>query len=211
MAPAVEYTLEEEASFLGPVFESAGDSFHLVGHSFGGAVALKAALRLRGRLRSLTLYEPALFALLLSHAPDNPATREIIRLAESTSRLADSGRHEAAAEEFVDYWFRKGTWAAMRDEVRADIRKRMGRTRQRWDALLRDPIRLPDIASIDVATLFLSGKNSLLPARALAELLVQTLPRVRSVDIEGVGHMAPLTDPDRVNPLIDAFLQEAGA
>jgi hypothetical protein len=30
---------------------------------------------------------------------------------------------------------------------------------------------------------------------------------VRVEEIDGVGHMAPLTHPDRVNPLIERFLE----
>jgi pimeloyl-ACP methyl ester carboxylesterase len=37
-------SLADEVSFLDPVLAAAGDRFHLVGHSYGGAVALKAAL-----------------------------------------------------------------------------------------------------------------------------------------------------------------------
>jgi pimeloyl-ACP methyl ester carboxylesterase len=33
------------------------------------------------------------------------------------------------------------------------------------------------------------------------------LPRVRIEEIEGVGHMAPVTHPDTVNPLIERFLE----
>jgi pimeloyl-ACP methyl ester carboxylesterase len=36
--------LDDEISLLEPAFRSAGDPFHLVGHSYGGAIALKAAL-----------------------------------------------------------------------------------------------------------------------------------------------------------------------
>lgn len=209
LPPEVEYTLDEEVTFLGPVFQASGERFHLIGHSFGGAVALKAALRHRERVQSLTLFEPTLFALLISSAPDSPATREIIRHTESTSRLADLGHFEAAAEEFVDYWFQSGAWGAMREDVRADILGRMGFVRQRWDALLRDPVVRSDVASIDVRTLYLMGEKSNLPTRALGKLLIDVIPRVRGIDIEGVGHMAPLSDPGRVNALIDDFLQEA--
>ncbi len=208
ISSAINYDLEEEVTFLAPVFEAAGASFHLVGHSFGGAVAIKAALRYRGRVLSLTLFEPTLFTLLVSTAPASSATQEILDHTEDTSRLADLGHHEAAAEHFIDYWFKRGAWAETREEVRADILARMPLLRQRWDALLRDPVALSDIASIDVPALCLRGETSNAPARALSELLIRNLPCVRTFEVPGVGHMAPLSHPALVNPYIKEFLEQ---
>ena len=36
--------LDDEVALLRSVFLAAGDRFHLIGHSYGGAIALKAAL-----------------------------------------------------------------------------------------------------------------------------------------------------------------------
>jgi pimeloyl-ACP methyl ester carboxylesterase len=202
----VTYTLDEEVRFLDPVFEAAGEAFHLLGHSYGGAVALKAALRHRMRLRSLTLFEPVLFSLLIAAAPQSEATREILCLAQSTTDLAGRGDFDAAAREFVDYWFEPGRWASTREEARAPIRAAMNLAGRRWQALFNDPARLADLRLIDVPTLFLVAQNSRPPARALSELLIRTLPNARSVEISGVGHMAPLVNPGQVNPLIESFL-----
>lgn len=46
-----------------------GDGAHLVGHSFGGCVALAAAARDPSKVRSLTLIEPAMAALAIHRAP----------------------------------------------------------------------------------------------------------------------------------------------
>ena len=206
----VTYTLDEEVRFLDPVFEAAGERFHLLGHSYGGAVALKAALRHRTRLRSLMLFEQVLFSLLIADAPRSRATREILRLAQSTTGLAERGDFDAAAREFVDYWFEPGRWASMREEARAPIRAAMNLTGLRWQALFNDPVPLEDLRLIDVPTLFLVAQNSRPPARALSALLIRTLANARSVEISGVGHMAPLVDPSRVNPLIESFLAGEG-
>lgn len=206
--PDLPYTLDEEVRFLEPVFERAGEAFHLVGHSYGGAVALKAALRHRRRLRSLALFEPVLFSLLVAAAPRSDATREILAIADSTTDLARRGELEAAAREFVDYWFGAGRWDAMREEARAPVRAGMSRAGVRWRALLEDRAPLAELQRIDVPTLFLMAENSRPPARAVSELLIRALPHARSVEIGGVGHMAPLFDAERVNPLIESFLAD---
>ena len=56
--------LRDEVAFLEPVLARAGAPLALVGHSYGAAVALIAALAHPGRVRAIALYEPTLFALL---------------------------------------------------------------------------------------------------------------------------------------------------
>jgi pimeloyl-ACP methyl ester carboxylesterase len=209
--PDRPYSLDEEVAFLDPAFEAAGEPFHLVGHSYGGAVALKAALRHRGRLESLVLFEPVLFSLLLTHAPQGDAALEILRLADRTTHFAARGDLDAAAREFVDYWFQPGMWAVMREEVRSPIRASMTFAKPRWDALLKDPVPLGELGRLDIRTMLLVAQNSTLASRTLSALVAGALPNARTTDLHGVGHMAPLINPDRVNPLIEAFLREQPA
>jgi pimeloyl-ACP methyl ester carboxylesterase len=42
----------------------------------------------------------------------------------------------------------------------------------------------------------------------VARLLAKTLPRVTAIEIEGVGHMGPITHPDRINTLIERYLTD---
>ena len=63
------FSMDDELALLEPVFRSAGERFHLVGHSYGGAIALKAALAHTGRIASLAIFEPVLFSILLAGRP----------------------------------------------------------------------------------------------------------------------------------------------
>lgn len=56
--------LQDELDLMEPVLAAAGDSFSLVGHSYGAAVALIAALRHPEKVTSLVVSEPTLFALV---------------------------------------------------------------------------------------------------------------------------------------------------
>jgi pimeloyl-ACP methyl ester carboxylesterase len=198
--------LDDELALLQPVFEAAGERFHLVGHSFGGAVALKAALSERGRLLSLVLYEPVLFSVLVADAPHSPAAREILAVRDDTTQLVDAGQLVAAAQRFVDYWIGAGTWAATPPARQAALAASMPSVIPEWHAAFNEPTPLLAFAAVDVPTLLLTGTRSTASARAVVRLLASVLPSVHVEAVEGVGHMAPLTHPERINPLIEQFL-----
>jgi len=56
--------LRDEVELIEPVLSRASSPLALIGHSYGAAVALVAALTNPGRVRAMALYEPTLFALI---------------------------------------------------------------------------------------------------------------------------------------------------
>jgi pimeloyl-ACP methyl ester carboxylesterase len=199
--------LDDELALLSPVFRAAGDRFHLIGHSFGGAIALKAALADGDRLISLVLYEPVLFSVLTADAPESAAAREILAVRDDTIRLVDEGNLNASAQRFVDYWMGDGSWAATPEPRRPVLAAAMRAVKSEWHAAFYEPAPLSAFAAVNVPTLFLTGTKSKASALAVARLMTGVLPCVRVEEIEGAGHMAPVTHPDTVNPLIERFLE----
>ena len=87
--------LRDEAALIEPVLARAGSPLALVGHSYGAAVALIAALKNPGRVRALALYEPTLFALLDAEAPA-PNEAEGVRDTVARASVALSWRPQRA-------------------------------------------------------------------------------------------------------------------
>src|SRR6516165_11638941 len=58
------FTLADEAARTIDVIDRSVNKVHLVGHSYGGGVALHVALARPARIASLSLYEPSAFHLL---------------------------------------------------------------------------------------------------------------------------------------------------
>ena len=194
--------IDDQIAFLASAFERAGERFHLVGHSYGGAIALKAALRFTARLKSLVLYEPVLFSVLLSAAPQSDAAREIVAVRNDVV----SGDPEVAARRFIDYWMGGGTWAATPEARRATLVDAVKGQKPEWHSAFNEPTPLEAFAALDVPTLLMTGTGSTAAARSVARLVGGVLPRVRVEEIEGLGHMAPVTHPGEINARIERFL-----
>lgn len=203
-----ELQLDDEIALLEPVFRSAGDSFHLIGHSYDGAIALKAALKNPERLRSLVLYEPVLFGALVAERPADPATLEILAVRDDTVRAVTLGDLEAAAKRFVDYWPGRGSWAGVPKTRRPALADGTRNVKAEWHAVFDEPTPLSAFAAIDVPTLFLTGSESPASTRSVPRLLCEVLPRVTVVEFEGLGHTGPVTHSERVNEVIGRFLKE---
>ncbi len=199
-------SLADEVTLLAPVFAAAGAGFHVIGHSYGGAVALMAALANPGRIESVILFEPVLFSVLIAEDPTQAAAREITAVRDDTVAALESGKLDASGARFVDYWMGAGTWAGMPEPRREAVATAMRTVKAEWHAAFMEPTPLSAFAALDVPILYLTGSESPASSGGVARLLTKTLPRVTAIEVEGVGHMGPVTHPERVNPLIESFL-----
>jgi len=203
-----EISLAAEAALVAALIERLDQPVHLVGHSFGGAVALRLAQERPELLKSLVLIEPVAFHLLRAgDAIDAQAFDEISRVADGVARSLACGDFQGGFGRFVDYWSGEGAWTAVPEDKRGPLATRLGKVALDFWSALNDPTRLGDLAELDVPTLVIRGGTSPLPVRRIAWHLGRTLPRVQLETIDCAGHMAPLTHAADVNALIAAHLE----
>jgi len=198
--------LRDEAALLDPVFARAGSPFTLVGHSYGAAVALIAALQRPERIRALLLYEPALFAWVDAESPP-PNDAQGIRdtVAAAVAALA-AGDRSAAAEVFIDYWMGAGAWSRMPEPRRAPIEACIANVQGWADALFDEPTPLSAVRALEMPVLLMVGTRSPASSRAVARLLTGAFQNLQLIEFDGLGHMGPITHPEVVNAAIETFL-----
>ena len=205
-------TLRDEAELLEPVFERAGPGpMTLVGHSYGAAVALVAAVLQPARVRALALYEPTLFALLDAESPPPNAADGIRAAVAGSQRALAGGDGSEAARCFIDYWMGDGAWARTPDARKGPIQESVANVSHWASALLGETTPLHAFAQLQVPVLYMTGGKSPASSLGVARLLTQALPQVQVVEFERLGHMGPVTHPDDVNEAIARFLMEKRA
>ena len=203
------FQLEDEVALLEPVFAQAGDGFALVGHSYGAAVALKAAVALPGRVRSLALYEPTLFSLIdAQSSPPNDADGIRNAAAAAVMALGNNDLSEAARC-IVDFWSGEGTWDRTPEQIRKPIMQSMTNAPYWTNAMFQDSTSLEEFSGLGIPVLYMIGKDSPAASRGVANLLTKTLPMVSVVEFEGMGHMGPISHPGVINDVIRRFLNAA--
>jgi pimeloyl-ACP methyl ester carboxylesterase len=182
-----------------PLFaELLGDGAHLVGHSYGAVIALLAAARRPGAVRSLTVSEPGCLRL----AQGVPAVDEMIADGE---RLFREG--VALDDELFLRLFRSGAGSAHQtpNELPEELLRGvelLKRERPPWEA----DIPLERLAAAGFPVLVISGDHS--PAfEAVCDALADGLSAERAV-IPGRGHTIPSTG-EPYNRLLEDFLSAA--
>jgi len=165
---------------------------HLVGHSYGGLVALHAA-RI-APVRSLSLFDPVAFGQLGEADGDARAILDALDLRWDTP--------ERWLRTFVEFWSGIGAWDGLREESRAEFRRVAWVIQEGVRTLVADKTTF----QLDVPALLMTGEHSPLPARRVVERLAQAFPRARHVVVPGVGHLGPVTRARDVNAHIVAAL-----
>ena len=204
------FSLADEARIVGALVQRAGGAAHVVGHSYGGAVALHYALRHGASVLSLALIEPVAFHLLRENeATDAAAYAEIAAVAARVQRAFIDGDTEGGMARFVDYWSGPGAWATIPVAKRPALAARLRKVGLDFRAAFEEPTRLQDCWPLFMPTLLVQGGASPLPTRRVCGQLARVVHDARLEVVEGAGHMLPLTHAERVNAIVAGHLDGA--
>lgn len=198
--------LADEAAAVSVLLGNEDKPVHIVGHSYGGAVALKLALEPRIRLQSLTLIEPVAFYLLQRDTQEAELYDEVCRIGDSVRQSIACGDYWGAMGRFIDYWNGSGTWDRLAEDKRAALAARAPKVALDFYTTTTEDTSLSVYCSIAAPALILRGERTPAPTRRIADLLAQTIPGSDYQTVPGAGHMAPLTHADFVNATIRRHL-----
>jgi len=173
---------------------------HLVGHSYGAALALAAARELGPKVQSIVLVEPVAFNLLrVEHRPE---WAEVERLGMAVLTAVADGDDRDAAAAFMRYWLGRFRWWLSPERFKAAITATMPKVALEFTIAIDAPTRLHDYSSVTAPTLLIVGSKTREPARAVVDMLGATLPNATVKVLRGAGHMSPFTHPSELNRLI---------
>lgn len=180
------------------------EPMHLVGHSYGGFLALKLAIAEPSLVKSIAAYEPVAFGIL--DEVDDADARAALSLVKRTWDPDASGTDETWLAAFVDWWNGNGAWSRLPEETRAAMRSVGWKVFQEVLSLAADRTNRATYATITAPTLLLGGSLSPLTERRVVENLASALPHASAQFFDGVGHMGPITHARVVNEAIEKHL-----
>jgi pimeloyl-ACP methyl ester carboxylesterase len=195
---ALPTTLAEEIEALSPRLSESGDPLHIVGHSYGGALAFKIATdpRYASRVRSLTLIEPVLPTILMESGSDRRLYEHFARLGYAIYEDLWKGCSMEAIEKFLTFWRGSGPEERLSSNALA--------------RLVEQAEKLAfDFASIRVPTLLISGGLSPYLTQRVVGRLASTISGADTKYLPAAGHMLAISHAPSINPDIARHIARA--
>jgi pimeloyl-ACP methyl ester carboxylesterase len=188
-------TIETELALIESVVAqlAPGRPIHLVGHSYGGVVALALALKGSVPIREMSLFEPVATWVL-------DAVGDAAMQARVDAFLARY-RHDAAAgvpdtwAQVLAFWGGADDAAQWPPHVREGMAKLMPNNLRHWDICTRSPHGQADLQALSVPTRIAHGSASNDVARAIAAHLAAQLPHSRLYEVAGASHTLVTSHP----------------
>ena len=204
-------TLAKEAELLGDRLADATGPIHLIGHSYGGAVAFKIAAdpAFAGRLRSLTLIEPVLPTLLGDNAADLRLHDRFAFVALNVCEDLWKGSVLEAIDKFTEFW----NGSAPREALSENARIRMIEQAYKLAFDFTSAFAERDVAGaaalLRVPTLLLSGGLSPYLTQRIVARLADLIDGAQVRHLPAAGHMLPMTHASTINPQIVRHIARA--
>ncbi|HEX9718230.1 MAG TPA: alpha/beta hydrolase [Ramlibacter sp.] len=185
-----------------------GGPAHVIGNSFGAAIALNLALQRPDMLRSLVVHEPPLFSLLEGDPAVQPALAAVNERAAAVVALLQAGQFEAGARQFVEtIAFGPGAWDQLPQATR-DIFVFNAAT---WLDEQQEPgwmtLDLKRLSAFSAPALLSFGGQSPPFFPLVVKRIAQALPRARQNVFQQAGHVPHLSHPAEYVRVVQEFIQ----
>lgn len=200
------YSLKNESEIIDHIVSEVlepNEPYHLVGHSYGGVVALYHAYHHQDRIRSLTGFEPMCFHLL---EKSDPVLLDASLLIDSIQEDISDNRPLDGVKKFMDLWVAPGSTERMTDNekvIMADYIKKMVID---YRSASEEPLHTSHYNTLKFPVCLIAGRQSPDYSMAITALLNQTIKQAEMYWVEG-GHFSPVTHRNEVNEIIDRFIK----
>ena len=181
---------------------------HVVGWSYGGAVAAIAALKNPSVVRSLILYEPALGSVLPADSPEEKTAREdrakIFGPATAAAKAGDAAQAVRLLYEAI-YQLPPGSFEGLPQSTKAGVLEN-ARTRPLSIAAPPPNVTCDALKAFTRPTLVMWGQKSQAYFALTSEGVANCVPGAQRVIMQNVNHNGPVRDPDAFSAAVLEFL-----
>jgi pimeloyl-ACP methyl ester carboxylesterase len=202
-------SIVHEAQMLEAVIRKAGGHVHLVGHSFGGLVALAVALRKRVPLASLAIVEaPA--AELLRGCGELEHYHAFHQMTDSYFADFAGGNLEAIAG-MIDFYGGAGTFASWPPRVRGYAVETTPVNILDWASAFGFPLSPAILAAIDIPVFVARGGASHAAVQRANALLSESINGAALATVDGAAHFMIATHAGELAGLIAEHVRRVEA
>jgi pimeloyl-ACP methyl ester carboxylesterase len=206
---AADASIAHVAAALEAVIRRAGRPAHLVGHSFGGLVALAVALRRSVPLASLSILEaPA--AQLLHEVGEHAHYRAFRQMSDAYFAAFAAGKADAIAS-MIDFYGGAGTFAAWPERVRAYAMQTTAVNLRDWASAYGFQLSPALLASLELPVLVIRGGSSHAAVRRANELLGRHCPGAALATVDGAAHFMITSHAREIAALLSEHICRASA
>ena len=204
-------TLAQEVVCLRAALDQAPGPIHLVGHSYGGAIAFGIATdpAYEHRIRSLSLIEPVLPTLLLECAADRRLHDQFAALAREVQQDLWNGAVLEAIDKFSEFWSGSGPREPLAPTARIRMIEHAERLAFDFMAAFAEQNVTMAAAALRVPTLLFSGGQSPNLTQRIVRRLAAIIDGVEVRHLPDAGHMLAMTHAHLINPAISAHIARA--
>jgi len=180
-------TMNTELDILEQVITNLTDKpIHLVGHSFGGVVALALALKGSVTLSQMTLFEPVA-AWVLDCVEDDQASAVVQKFLVEYFHDVSINKPYACGQ-VIDFWGGKGAFESLPVFIKDSMEPLIANNVRHWNLCAAIDNKVSDLQNLLVPTRLVCGTKSNPVAHAISDHLNHNIPTSKKYNVEGASH-----------------------